>query len=103
MATPRVSYDGLGDAKRIDLAYPGEEPKLVYIATDLSPKEEQPLIELLKEYRDVFAWSYKDLKGVNPSVCQHTIPLREDANQANNGLILIMTTTLRKSMRRWIG
>ena len=31
------------------------------------------------EYKDVFAWSYKHLKGVDPSICQHTIPLREDA------------------------
>ena len=27
----------------------------------------------------MFAWSYKDLKGVEPAVCQHTIPLRDDA------------------------
>ena len=31
---------------------------------------------MLKEYRDVFAWSYKDLKGVDPEICQHTIPLK---------------------------
>ncbi|MCO5551829.1 hypothetical protein L7F22_005332 [Adiantum nelumboides] len=30
-------------------------------------------------YKDVFAWSYKDLKGVDPSICQHTIPLKRDA------------------------
>ena len=34
---------------------------------------------MLKEYKDVFAWSYKDLKGVDPKVCQHTIPMREYA------------------------
>ena len=33
----------------------------------------------MKKYKDVFAWSYKDLKGVDPEICQHTIPLREDA------------------------
>ena len=37
------------------------------------------MIETLEKYRDVFAWSYKDLKGVEPSVCKHTIPMREDA------------------------
>ena len=26
-----------------------------------------------------FAWSYKDLKGVDPEICQHTLPMREDA------------------------
>ncbi|RYA67999.1 hypothetical protein DD598_26130, partial [Enterobacter cloacae complex sp. 2DZ2F16B1] len=73
------SYDGPEDAKKVDLAAPGEPPRPVYIATDLSPGEEERLLSLLREYRDVFAWSYKDLKGVDPSICQHTIPLKQDA------------------------
>src|SRR5271156_1480600 len=52
---------------------------MAYIATDLDPEEEEILIRTLKEYRDVFAWSYKDLKGVDPEICQHTIPMKEDA------------------------
>ena len=51
----------------------------MYIATDLDPDKEQKLKELLREYWDVFAWSFKDLKGVDPTIYQHTIPLREDA------------------------
>ncbi len=78
--TPRVSYDGPEDAtKQVDLASPSEEPRMVWIATDLAPDEEELLMNTLKEYRDVFAWSYKDLKGVEPNICQHTIPMREDA------------------------
>ena len=57
----------------------GEEPKLVWIDTDLAHEEKELLIHTLKEYCDVFAWSYKDLKGVDPGICQHTIPMREDA------------------------
>ena len=74
-----MSYDGLEDAKKIDLAEPGEEPRLTWIATDLSQEEEALLISMLKKYKDVFAWSYKDLKGVDPAICQHIIPMREDA------------------------
>ena len=70
-----VSYEGPKDAKKIDLAGPNEDAKPVNIATDLKPTEEQCLIELLQEFGDVFAWSYKDLKGVDPAICQHTIPL----------------------------
>ena len=75
----REFYDGPEEVKQIDLAQPWEEPKPVYIATNLQPQEEELLIKTLKQYRDVFAWSYKDLKGVEPSVCKHTIPMREDA------------------------
>ncbi|MCO5583534.1 hypothetical protein L7F22_037445 [Adiantum nelumboides] len=56
-----------------------EEPRPAYIADDLSKDEEELLLSLLKEYKDVFAWSYKDLKGVDPKICQHTIPTRDDA------------------------
>ena len=51
---------------------------MIWIATDLETDEETKLISTLKEYKDVFAWSYKDLKGVDPQVCQHTIPLKAD-------------------------
>jgi len=33
----------------------------------------------LREYRDFFAWSYQDLKGISKEVVVHTIPLRVDA------------------------
>ena len=46
---------------------------------NLTTDEEKLLIDTLKEYKDVFVWSYKDLKGVDPSICQHTIPMQEDA------------------------
>ena len=52
---------------------------MVNIAIDLSPDEEELLVKTLREYKDVFAWSYKDLKGVDASICQHTIPMRDDA------------------------
>ncbi len=35
----------------------------------------QQLIELLKEFKDVFAWTYKDLKGIPPEIVQHKMKL----------------------------
>ena len=67
--------------QKMDLANPSEEPRPVYIATDLTPEEEELLITTLKEYKDVFAWSYKDLKGVDPTICQHTISMKDDAKR----------------------
>ena len=48
--TPGESYDGPEDAKQVNLANEGEEQKLVWIATDLTPDEEQLLIQTLKEH-----------------------------------------------------
>ncbi len=33
------------------------------------------LIELLKEFKDIFAWIYKDLKGIPQKIIQHQIEL----------------------------
>ena len=34
---------------------------------------------MFTKYRDIFAWEHEDLKGVDPKVCQHRIPLIPDA------------------------
>ena len=73
------SYDGPENSKQINLAWENEEPKQVCIASELFEQEEKLLIETLKSYKDVFAWSYRDLKGVDPAICQHTIPMIQDA------------------------
>ena len=45
-----------------------------------TPKEERDqIVRLLKEYRDVLAFSYDELKVYNEDVLQHTIPLKEGA------------------------
>ena len=33
------------------------------------------LQDILRRYQHVFAWSYADLKGVQPNVCQHYIDI----------------------------
>ena len=33
-------------------------------------------MDLFKEFQDVFAWSYEDLKSYDTTVIQHTIPLK---------------------------
>ena len=48
-----------------------ETPKKVYIGKKLSPKIRQNLIDLLRKYRHVFAWSYDDLKAYREDLFQH--------------------------------
>ena len=56
---PGESYDGPKNSKQVNLSGENiEEPKLVWIALELEEHEEKLLIETLKNYKDVFAWSY---------------------------------------------
>lgn len=38
---------------------------------------------MFREYKDVFAWTYKDLKGIPPSIAQHRIELEKDIPPAD--------------------
>ena len=40
----------------------------VYIGVDCSPDEIKECIELFKEFRDMFAWSYGEMSGIYPRI-----------------------------------
>ncbi len=52
-----------------------EEPKEVLINTILPSVFQAQIKKVLVEYIDVFAWSYKELKGIPKEVCEHKIEL----------------------------
>jgi len=47
------------------------------INPSLSVHQKEKLCNKLKEHLDAFAWSYKEMKGVNPLVCTHHIYIKE--------------------------
>jgi hypothetical protein len=48
---------------------------MVKINSQLEIGKALELKQLLKESKDVFAWTYKDLKGIPPKLAQHKIEL----------------------------
>ena len=55
-----------------------QKPKMVKLSKYLPPEQKLKYIELFKEYSDVFAWSYDDLKAYDTNIIQHRIPIKED-------------------------
>jgi hypothetical protein len=53
-----------------------EEPKNIKVYKGLIPEMAK---EWLKFFKDVFAWTYKDLRGVSLDICQHRIVLESSA------------------------
>ena len=47
------------------------------INPSLSLHQEEELCKTLREHLDAFAWNYKEMKGVHPSVCTHHIYIKE--------------------------
>jgi hypothetical protein len=55
-----------------------ENPKIIKLLKTLSTEVKQDYIKLMKDFPDVFAWSYDDLKVYDTKVIQHVIPLKDD-------------------------
>ncbi|KAA0054169.1 uncharacterized protein E6C27_scaffold131G00980 [Cucumis melo var. makuwa] len=45
-----------------------EEPRPTIISASLSSEEEGKYMSLLTEYKDIFAWSYKEMSGLDPKI-----------------------------------
>ncbi|XP_070023155.1 uncharacterized protein [Nicotiana sylvestris] len=52
-----------------------ENVKETRISVHLSPPEKEEYIEFLKEYEDIFAWSYDDMTGLSTSIVAHKLPI----------------------------
>ena len=64
-ATPIVGYVEIVDFSTAN------QPRELKIGSPLSTNEKDNLIHLLRSYLDVFAWSYEDMIGLDPSLVQH--------------------------------
>ncbi|RVW86561.1 Transposon Ty3-I Gag-Pol polyprotein [Vitis vinifera] len=60
----RVS-PAVGDTEIVDFGT-ADQPRELRVGSDLSTDERDSLIQLLRSYLDVFAWSYEDMPGLDP-------------------------------------
>jgi hypothetical protein len=74
------------DKEKIEIAADGETKKVylddtpgraVTIGDHLNPEEEKELVQFLNKNKDVFAWSAKDLQGVDRDIIEHALETDE--------------------------
>jgi hypothetical protein len=53
-----------------------EDKKEIKIGASLEASVKKRVIEHLKEYVDVFAWSYRDMPGLDTDIVVHRLPLK---------------------------
>ena len=51
----------------------GSEPRSISISASLTEKEKSELIQLLKEFKDIFAWDYSKMPRLDPGLVAHTL------------------------------
>ena len=57
----------------INLSDDPDIAKPISISKSLSAKERKCLIDLLHEYKDVFAWDYHEMLGIDPGLVAHSL------------------------------
>ena len=51
-----------------------DEPKMIQVGNTLTTSEKDAFLALLTEFKEVFAWSYEDMPGIDTDIVQHCIP-----------------------------
>ncbi|XP_074290694.1 uncharacterized protein LOC141617398 [Silene latifolia] len=57
-----------------------EDPRPIYISALLTKEEQEEYYKLLVEYKDVFAWSYKEMPGLSPKIAVHRLAIKKGIN-----------------------
>ncbi|KAK5802979.1 hypothetical protein PVK06_030616 [Gossypium arboreum] len=62
------------------------EGKEVKIGASITVETKQDLIELLREFKDVFTWSYQDMPGLNTDIVVYQLPIKEECRPVQQKL-----------------
>jgi hypothetical protein len=80
------SKPNIEELEIINLAEEGEEPKEVKIGTRSTIEQKEALIALLREFHEIFAWSYQDMPGLDTDIVVHKIPLKPECKPVKQAL-----------------
>uniref|UniRef100_A0A2N9HMG0 Uncharacterized protein n=1 Tax=Fagus sylvatica TaxID=28930 RepID=A0A2N9HMG0_FAGSY len=72
------SKPNIEELEIVNLANEGEEPREVKIGTRCAAEQKEALIALLREFHEIFAWSYQDMPGLDTDIVVHKIPLKPE-------------------------
>lgn len=50
----------------------------VNVGASLNENVKRKLVELLREYVDMFAWSYQDMTGLDTDIVMHKLPFKQE-------------------------
>ncbi|XP_071933626.1 uncharacterized protein [Coffea arabica] len=64
------------ELKEINLGT-SDDPRPIYISSCMTPEEEKEYVDLLLEFRDVFAWNYSEMPGLDPRVAVHNLSVKQ--------------------------
>ena len=74
----------------------GSGKREVKIGTGMTTPIREELTALLKDYQDIFAWSYQDMPSLSSDMVQHRLPLNPECSPVKQKLRRMMPETSSK-------
>jgi hypothetical protein len=68
-------FTSADELEEVDIG-PRDKPRPTLVSKKLDPSLREPMIALLKEYFDCFAWDYTEMPGLDRSIIKHWLPLK---------------------------
>ena len=69
------AFTSADELEEIDISS-GDRPRPTYISTKLDLEYKHELVDLLKEFKDCFAWEYYEMPGLDRSIVEHRLPIK---------------------------
>ncbi|WP_458473062.1 hypothetical protein, partial [Haemophilus sp. SZY H57] len=63
------------ELNEVNLGEEGEH-RPTFLSANLTQEEVGSYVKLLKEYRDVFAWNFKEMPGLDPKIAVHKLAVK---------------------------
>jgi hypothetical protein len=73
---PEVDLKPLPKGLKYEILVPDKTYPAI-VSDELSPEENEKLLNLLKRHRKVIGYSINDLEGLSPAFCTHRIPMED--------------------------
>ncbi|RDY10541.1 hypothetical protein CR513_04909, partial [Mucuna pruriens] len=70
-----IELERIVERERLSLQFRTEDLEVINLGRGEETREIQRLVELLKEYVDIFARSYRDIPGLDTANVKHRLPL----------------------------
>jgi len=68
-------FTSADDLVEVDIGN-GDKHRPTFISAKLNSECKQQLTDLLKEYKDCFAWDYTEMLGLDRSIVEHRLPIK---------------------------
>ena len=68
-------FTSADELEEIDIG-PRDRPRPTYVSAKLDTEYKQELIDLLKKFKDYFAWEYYEMPSLDRSIVEHQLPIK---------------------------